>query len=179
LIASTAIPWNIGAVTAAAEAGHTLDVPTLNLAACYPPGMKNAFVFASVFAACLTLGAQDDANIKLPKDPAAILEMAAPFYNFDSATAKPFHLSYLYHLLDNQGNVSAEGKVEYWWSPGNVSRVSWTKGNNVHSEWRTADGKTLQSVKGDDITSMEHRLSSAVLFSLPKAQDYESGETSL
>ena len=141
--------------------------------------MKNFLVFASVFAACLTLGAQNDANIKLPKDPKAILAMAAPFYDYDSATARPFHLSYHYRLLDNQGNVSAEGKVEYWWSPGNVSRISWTKGNSVHSEWRIADGKFLQLVKGDDITSMEHRLSSAVLFSLPKAQDYESGDTSL
>jgi len=141
--------------------------------------MKNPLVFASLFAACLTLGAQDNASTKLPQDPKAILEMATPFYNYDSATAKPFHLRYHYRLLDNQENVSAEGKVEYWWSPGNGSRVSWLKGNNVHSEWRTVDGKTLQSVKGDDITSMEHRLNSAVLFSLPKPQDYESGETSL
>lgn len=127
----------------------------------------------------MTLGAQSDAKSKLPDDPKAILEMAAPFYDFDSAAARPFHLSYHYRLLDNQGSVSAEGRVEYWRSPGNVRRVSWTKGNNVHNEWRTADGRTLQSVKGDDITSMEHRLSSAVLFSLPKAQDYESGDTSL
>jgi TonB family protein len=141
--------------------------------------MRNHTVLAFLFTACLTLGAQNDASIKLPQNPKAILEMAAPFYNYDSATSKPFHLSYHYHLLENQGNLSAEGKVEYWWSPGNVSRVSWTKGNNVHSEWRTADGKTLQLVKGDDITGMEHRLSSAVLFSLPRAQDYESGETSL
>ncbi|MGA3133729.1 MAG: energy transducer TonB [Terracidiphilus sp.] len=134
---------------------------------------------AFLFAASLTLGAQSDASIKLPQDPKAILDMAAPFYNYDSATAKPFHLSYHYRLLDNQGNVSAEGKVEYWWSPSKISRISWTKGNNEHSEWHTADGRTLQLIKGDDITSMEHRLSSAVLFSLPKAQDYESGETSL
>jgi TonB family protein len=141
--------------------------------------MRNPFVLAFIFTACLTLGAQNDANIKLPQDPKAILDMAAPYYNYDSATAKPFHLSYHYRLLDNQGNVSAEGKVEYWWSPGNISRISWTKGNSVHSEWHTADGKFLQSVKGEDISSMEHRLSSAVLFSLPKAQDYESGDTSL
>jgi len=141
--------------------------------------MRNPLIFALALAACLTLGAQNDANIKLPQDPKAILEIAAPFYNYDSATAKPFHLSYHYHLLDNQGKMSAEGKVEYWWSPGKVSRISWTKGNSVHSEWHTADGKTLQLVEGDDITSMEHRLSGAVLFSLPKAQDYESGETSL
>jgi TonB family protein len=141
--------------------------------------MKNSAVLALVFAACVTLSAQNDANIKLPKDPGAILEMAAPFYNYESATAKPFHLSYHYRLLDNQGSLSTEGEVEFWWSPGDVRRISWTKGNNVHSEWHTADGKFLQSVKGDDISSMEHRLSSAVLFSLPKAQDYESGETSL
>src|SRR5580658_40375 len=141
--------------------------------------MKNSAVLALVFAACVTLSAQNDANIKLPKDPGAILEMAAPFYNYESATAKPFHLSYHYRLLDNQGSLSTEGEVEFWWSPGDVRRISWTKGNNVHSEWHTADGKFLQSVKGDDISSMEHRLSSAVLFSLPKAQDYESGEISL
>jgi len=141
--------------------------------------MRTSIVFACVFVAWLTLGAQNDVNIKLPKDPKAILEMAAPFYDYESATAKPWHLSYHYRLLGSQGNVTAEGKVEYWWSPSKERRISWTKGSNVHSEWRTADGKTLQLVKGDDITSMEHRLSSAVLFSLPKAQDYGSGETSL
>jgi hypothetical protein len=141
--------------------------------------MRNCVVIAFVFAASLTLGAQNDANIKLPKDPKAILEMAGPFYNYDSATAKPFHLRYHYHLHDIQRNMDAEGEVDYWWSPNKVSRISWTKGNNVHSEWRTADGKTLQLVKGDDITSMEHRLSSAVLFSLPKAEDYDSSDTSL
>jgi hypothetical protein len=41
--------------------------------------MKITFVFASVFGACLTLGAQDNVNIQMPKDPKAILEMAAPF----------------------------------------------------------------------------------------------------
>lgn len=141
--------------------------------------MKNPLIFAFIFAACLTLGAQSDPNIKLPKDPAAILEMAAPFYNYDSVTAKPIYLRYHYRLVDGQGNVSREGNAEFWRSPGDVSRISWTRGINLHSEWRTADGKILQSVKGDDITSMEHRLSSAVLFSLPKAQDYESGDTSL
>lgn len=139
--------------------------------------MRNLLTFASVFAACLTLGAQDDAKIKLPKDPKAILEMAAPLYDYDPATAKPFHLSYHYRLLDDQGKASSEGSFEVWWSPGNVSR-SWKRGDNSHSEWSTDDGRFLQSVKGDDITSMEHRLSSAVLISLPKPQG-ESGQTDL
>ena len=95
--------------------------------ACYHPVMKNSIVFAFVFVASLTLGAQNDGNIKLPQDPKAILEMGAPFYNYDSATAKPWHLSYHYRLLGDLGNVSAEGKVEYWWAPGKISRVTWTK----------------------------------------------------
>jgi TonB family protein len=140
--------------------------------------MKIPLVFASVFGACLTLGAQNDGNFKLPKDPAAILEMAAPFYNFDSATAKPFRLKYHYRLLDNQGNGGAEGKFECWWS-GNVTRSLWTEGNNVHSAWRTSDGRTLQSVKGDDIAGIQLYLNRAVLFSLPNTQNYQSGETSL
>ncbi len=142
--------------------------------------MRNAIVFAFVFSAWLTLGAQNDANTKLPQDPKAISgDGGTVFHDYEPATAKPFHLSYHYHLHDNQRNMNAEGEVEYWWSPSKVSRISWTKGNSVHTEWRTADGKILQSVEGDDITSMEHRLSSAVLFSLPKAEDYEAGDTSL
>jgi TonB family protein len=140
--------------------------------------MKIPLVLAPVFAACLTLSAQSDANIKLPRDPAAILEMAAPFYDY-SLASPAWHLSYHYRLLDDQGKMSAEGKFDYWWSAPGVSRVSWTKGSNVHDEWHTADGKLLQLIKGEDITSMEHRLSSAILLSLPKAQDYQSGRTSL
>jgi TonB family protein len=140
--------------------------------------MKNALPLASIFAACLTLGAQDDANIKLPKDPKVILEMAAPFYDY-SLASPAWRLSYHYRLLDDQGKMSAEGEFEYWWSAPGVSRISWTKGSNVHDEWHTAEGKLLQLVKGEDITSMEHRLSSAILISLPKTQDYQSGRTSL
>ena len=141
--------------------------------------MRRPLVFASLLAGSLTLAAQSDANIKLPQDPKAILEMAAPFYNYDPATAKPFHLSYNYQLLDAQGNASAEGKVEFWSAPGKMSRIVWTRGNNVFSAWRSADGKILQTVKGDDITGIERHLISAVLFSLPKPEDYQSGETSL
>jgi len=123
--------------------------------------------------------AQNNALKSLPKDPRAILDLAAPFYDYDAENARPWHLSYLYRLLDDQGNSSGEGKVEFWWSTNKASRITWTKGNSVSSEWHTADGKTLKSVTGNDITGMEHRLSSAVLFSLPKAQDYETGEIRL
>jgi TonB family protein len=140
--------------------------------------MKNATLSALVCVACLTLGAQDNATAKLPADPKAILEMAAPFYNYDAATAKPWHLSYRYRLLDDQGNASADGKFEYWWAPGKVSRVTWTKGENAHTDWHTADGKLLRAVTGNDIAGMDHRLFDAVLVSLPKAQDYDSGPMS-
>ncbi len=120
--------------------------------------------------------AQSDAPKALPQDPKTILDLAAPFYVYDAENAKPWHLSYHYRLLDEQGGVSGEGKVEYWWSTSKMTRVTWTKGSNVSSEWHTADGKTLKSVTGDDVTSMEHRLSSAVLFSFPSAGDYETGD---
>jgi TonB family protein len=136
-----------------------------------------------VIAALLSCGpfllAQNDALKSLPKDPKAILDLAAPFYVYDADSARPWHLSYHYRLLDNQGKSSSEGRVEFWWSTNKASRITWTKGNSVSSEWHTADGKTLKSVTGSDITGMEHRLSSAVLFSLPKAQDYETGEMRL
>jgi TonB family protein len=141
--------------------------------------MKHCLALVFAVSACLSLSAQSDANSGLPQDPKAILEMAAPFYNSDSLQGEPFHLSYRYRLLDEQGKATTEGKVEYWWAPGNVTRVSWTKGENVTSEWRTNDSRFLRAVKGDDISSMEHRLSSAVLFSLPKAQVYDSGQNSL
>jgi TonB family protein len=123
--------------------------------------------------------AQNDALKSLPKDPKAILDFVAPFYVYDAENARPWHLSYHYRLLDDQANSSGEGKVEFWWSTNKSSRITWTKGNSVSSEWHTADGKTLKSVTGNDITGMEHRLSSAVLFSLPNAQDYETGEMRL
>lgn len=119
--------------------------------------------------------AQDAQTKPLPQDPKAILDLAAPLYNYDASNAKPWHLSYHYRVLDDQGGASSEGRVEFWWSPNKVSRVTWTKGNNTTSEWHTADGRTLKSVTGEEIPGIEHRLSSAVFFSIPNAADYEDG----
>jgi hypothetical protein len=100
-----------------------------------------------------------------------LLDQAAPFYVYDAQTAKPWHMTYNYRLLDD----GSEGKVEFWWSA-STQRITWTKSGTVSSEWHTTDGKTLTAVTGADISSMEHRLSSAVLFSYPKTQDYETGK---
>jgi len=140
--------------------------------------MKMALIAALVLSGPYLL-AQSDAPRSLPTDPKAILDLAAPLYVFNAENAKPWHLSYRYRLLEDQGTAGGEGKIDLWWSPNNVSRVTWTRGNSVTSEWKTPDGKKMKIAQGDVIHGMEAKLRDAVLFTLPEAKDYESGDRQL
>jgi TonB family protein len=140
--------------------------------------MKMALI-AVLFSCGQFLMAQNDAPKLLPRDPKAILDLTAPLYVFNAENAKPWHLSYRYRLAEDQGTARDSGKIDLWWSPNNVSRATWTRGDSVTSEWRTADGKRMKSAQGELIHGMEYRLSDAVLFHFPKAKDYESGDPQL
>ena len=136
--------------------------------------MKKLLCLAVIICSSRLTLAQWDSTPSQPLNPATLLDQAAPFYVYDSQTAKPWHLTYNYRLLDDEGKPGSEGKVEFWWSA-QTYRITWTKSGTVSSEWHTSDGKTLTEVTGAGISSMEHRLSSAVFFTYPKIQEYETG----
>ncbi len=135
------------------------------------------------------LFAQSDAPAASPTDPNALLQLAAPYYDYASPDMKPWHIRYHYQYFDENGLPSAEGEFDYWWSTTKVSRASWTHGDQTHSdqthgnqshiEWHTADGKELRSVTGNDVAGMEGRLSAALTPPFLKMKDSLSGDRQL
>ncbi len=92
---------------------------------------------------------------------------------------KSWHARYHYQYYDQSGVPVAEGKFDYWWSTSNVSRISWTHGDQSHIEWHTSDGKELRSLIGNDIAGMEHMLISALIPKPLKIKDLQPGERQL
>ncbi len=145
---------------------------------CYASSVKKGFLVIVVFAAPLLFAQGDDARA-LPNDPKALLQMMAPYYDYASSDMKPWHIRYRYQYLDENGFPGPEGHFDYWWSTRKVSRASWTRGDQSHIEWHTADGKELRTITGNDIASMEHRLYIALLPSFWKMDDSASGDREL
>src|ERR1035438_806520 len=84
-----------------------------------------------------------NAELGLPKEPREILAAAAPFYDFSSPELKPWHLKAIYQLYDLKGNPTEQGTWEYWWSSPKVHRSTWTRTGAEHTEWSTADRKSV------------------------------------
>src|SRR5580700_3890421 len=76
----------------------------------------------------------------LPKDPRALLEMAAPLYDFTDPSLKPWHLKATYQLYDQSGKPSEQGTFEYWWASPKVYRTTWTRPSATRTDWATSDG---------------------------------------
>lgn len=117
------------------------------------------------------LFAQSDAARALPTDPVALVDMTAPYYDYVSSDMKPWHIRYHYQNYDENGLPGTEGQFDYWWSTNKVSRAAWTRANQSHVEWHTADGRELRSITGNDIAGMEHRLYFALLTTFWRMKD--------
>ena len=154
-------------------------IPRKPETSCYSCGVKKYVLVSLVFIVVPILFAQSDAAGVLPSDPNALLQMAAPHYDYASPDMKPWHIRYHYQYYDENGLPGAEGEFDYWWSTTKVSRASWTHGIQSHIECHTADGKELRSVTGNDIASMEHRLYFALLPGFLKMKDSLSGDRQL
>ena len=109
----------------------------------------------------------------LPKDPRAVLAMAAPVYDFNDAALKPWHLKATYQLYDQNGKPSEQGTFEYWWASPKVNRTTWTRPAATHSDWYTADGKYSYKATGGALEYFEYKLQSALLSPLPDPKDLD------
>ena len=110
----------------------------------------------------------------LPKDPRAIFAVAAPFYDFNDPTLKPWHFKATYQLYDDQGKPTEQGTFEYWWASPKVYRSTWTRPGGSHTDWYTADGKHAYLSTREGPSFFEYRLRSAFLSPLPEASELDS-----
>ena len=115
----------------------------------------------------------------LPKDPGAILAMAAPYYDFNDPSLKPWHLKATYQLYDDNGEPGEQGTFECWWASPKVYRSSWTRPSAIHSDWHTADGKYEYQATGDHLDFFESKLQAALLSPLPQSPDLDPAKIHL
>ena len=113
------------------------------------------------------------------KDPRAVFAAIAPYYDFTDANLKPWHLKVNYQLEDEKRNPTKQGIFEYWWMSPNVYLSKWTRGDAVHSEWHTADGRTLIQSTGEPLSVFEYWLRSAFVSPLPSAVDLDPAKSVL
>jgi len=100
-------------------------------------------------------------------DPHALLAAALPFYAFNDATLKPWHLKASYQLYDLKGNPTEKGTWEYWWASPKVNRMSWTRKGVEHTTWTTADGSSYYKDSGAPLKYFEGNLTSYLFYPLP------------
>lgn len=122
---------------------------------------------------------QSSYDVGSTREPRAVFSAIAPYYDFMDANLKPWHLRVNYQLDDEEGNPSGEGTFEYWWVSPKVYRSKWTRGNAVHSEWHTLDGKILAQATGEPLSVFEYWLQSALLSPIPAAVDLDSTKSIL
>ena len=141
--------------------------------------MRAPCLFALFLAGVLQAFSQTAPPPDLPKDPRAILAMAAPLYDFNDPTLKPWHLKATYQLYDENGKPSEQGTFEYWWASPKIFRTTWTRPAALHSDWYAADGKYSYKATGGPLEYFEYKLQSALLSPLPKSNDLDPAKIRL
>lgn len=147
-----------------------------NTRQCYPvPNMRTQIFLALFLAPCLAGFGQTAATPPqaLPKDPHEILAMAAPYYDFNDPSLKPWHLKATYQLYGDHGKPTEQGTFEYWWASPKVHRSSWTRQGVTHSDWYTADGKYEYIATGDPLNLFEYKLQALLLAPLPGPEEHD------
>ena len=131
--------------------------------------MRSHFLLALCLGTALPALAQAGVSQQpgLPKDPRAILEAAAPYYDFNASALKPWHLKATYQLYDDKGNPAEQGTYEYWWVSAKNYRSTWSRAGATHTDWYTADGNHAYLSTGEGLTFFEYKLQSAFVSPLP------------
>ena len=127
-----------------------------------------------LFAICLSaLGqAPTQPSSFEPHTPRDFFDAAAPAYNLDDPTLKPWHLKATYQLYDQDSKPTSQGTYEHWWASPQVYRNSWSRSDATHTDWHTADGK--HAYRGEGVIDyFEYALQSALLSPLPSQAELD------
>ncbi len=127
-------------------------------------------VFSALFLTVLAPGFSQtaaDAGPSVPKDPLGVLDAALPFYDFNSAELKPWHLRATYQFYDPEGKPTEQGTWENWWASPKVHHSDWKRADAETAEWSTADGAHYRKVVGSPLRYFERSIDETVLSPLP------------
>jgi TonB family protein len=128
-------------------------------------------------ATSISCHGQNSPDSQLPGNPREVLSLAAPFYNFSDPSLMPWHLKATYQLYDEAGMPASQGTYEYWWASPTVYRSTWVRGDSVHTDWHTSDGKHFYLSTGQGLEFFEFRLQSEILTPLPEPAEYDPAAT--
>lgn len=135
------------------------------------------FIVLSFLAVSATGHAQSPPSAELPKDARAVFSLAAPLYDLADPSLKPWHLKATYELYDRTGKPTSQGAYEYWWASPSIDRSTWSRGDALHTDWHTGEGKHLYSSSGPTLDFFEYRLQSEILAPLPEPAEYDPAAT--
>jgi TonB family protein len=76
----------------------------------------------------------------LPKDPAALLALAAQHNGLAGPGLKPWHIKATYQLYDAKGKPTDKGTFEEWWAAPNEFKLSFVLPSSRFEFYRTPDG---------------------------------------
>lgn len=140
--------------------------------------MYKQFIFlVTVAMLCAAVCRQGAAqNGTLPQDPRAVFDTAYPFYNFEDAGLRPWHLRASYQFYEEEGKPAKTGIFEYWWASPAVHRISWSRAGASYTEWYSADGNVSYRREGEPISFYEQHLKGAFLSPLPKPDERDAGK---
>ena len=140
------------------------------------------FLFVALFLAAVVHATSQSAPTPLadlPKDPRAVLDMAAPFYDFNDPTLKPWHLKATYQLYDEKGKPTEQGTYEYWWASPKVYRSTWARPSASKTDWHTAEGKHAFKYSGGSLGYYEFKLQDALFSPLPDPSELDPTKSRL
>jgi TonB family protein len=142
--------------------------------------MRSLFVVALVLTAVSLLPAQTapPAASALPKDPAGLMDLAAPLYDFNAANLAPWHMKATYQIYDEKGQPSTEGTYEYWWLSPQTNRSTWARAHASYTEWHTSEGHS-HLITGGPLQYFEYKLQSALISPLPSANELDPSKVRL
>ena len=132
--------------------------------------------------AALPVWAKTDKQPKVDKETAeglALLEAAAPHYDFSSPEMKPWHLKATYQLYDDAGKPTEQGTYEYWWASPKVHRSTWARKGASRTEWHTVGGVFETQESGEPLKYFERDLPRLLLSPLPNEGETDSKDVKL
>ncbi|MGC8550109.1 MAG: energy transducer TonB [Acidobacteriaceae bacterium] len=98
-----------------------------------------AFLFTGAVASAFAAKPKDGGS-SLPKDPAALLALAAQHNGLTGPGLKPWHIKATYQLYDAKGNPAAQGTFEEWWAAPNKFKLRLTLPGSNFEFYRTPEG---------------------------------------
>lgn len=150
------------------------------LPCCFMPRrIALALILAAFLPACAQSPSISSPAQPLPSDPKAILDAAAPFYDFLDPSLKPWHMKATYQFFNDSGKPSVQGTYEEWWASPKVHYRSWTRSGSTQTEWSTLDGSIYRKDGGLHLRYFERNIDQKIFSPLPGRGLVDSGRMKL